>query len=325
MGKRNKTLALGLAASSVGFLGAAEIVQRDRAGASSELLSAANGTLSADEAVVDREIAWDLPSERNERVDFWLEFLSGQNYDNTRQWLERVGTYGPMIHEQLAERDMPRDLLYLAMIESGLSPHAYSHAHASGLWQFIAETGQRYGLEVSEYVDERNDPVKATGAALDYLEDLNARFEGSWFLAAASYNTGENRVERILNERAGGVKGDDAKFWEIAEYLPKETRNYVPLMIAMGHIQKDPEQFGFYGIQEQEPLAYDEVTVPGGTTLERVADASGVSLEVVKDLNAHLVKGMTPPDRSMQVRIPEGTTRTFASNFGPERNPQLAE
>src|SRR5690606_30020651 len=131
------------------------------------------------------------------------------------------------------------DLLYLALIESGLSPKAYSHAAASGLWQFISETGQRYGLEVSRDVDERRDPIQSTSAALDYLQDLYGRF-GSWYLAAAAYNTGENRVERILRERAGGAKGDDALFWTIAPYLPRETRDYVPLMLAAAHIGKEP-------------------------------------------------------------------------------------
>src|SRR5690606_12775103 len=135
--------------------------------------------------------------------------------------------------------------------------------HAAGLWQFISETGRRYGLEVSPYVDERRDPIAATDAALAYLSDLYERF-GSWYLAAAAYNSGENRVERVLRQRAGGQKGDDALFWKIDAYLPRETRDYVPLMLAAGHIGKDPNQYGFFGLEHQAPLAYDEVEVPGG-------------------------------------------------------------
>lgn len=316
MRNRKEAIALGLAATSVGLLGAADALNRHAPDERGEGLKTGSGSHSADEMTAESVVTWDLPSDRNERVDFWIEFLSGRNYEKTRLWLERVGTYGPMIQEQLAERGMPQDLLYLAMIESGLSPSAYSHAHASGMWQFIRETGERYGLSVDEYVDERNDPVKATGAALTYLTELAERFEGSWFLAAASYNTGENRVERILNERAGGVKGDDALFWKIAPHLPRETRDYVPLMIAMGHIAKQPETYGFYNVQPREPLAYDEVSVPGGTRLGAVAAAAGADVELIEELNARFTRKITPPGRSSTVRIPAGATRRFAANFG---------
>lgn len=248
---------------------------------------------------------WDLPVERNERVDFWIDFLRTEKNEETREWLERLGYYGPMIEEKLRERGMPEDLVFLAMAESGFDPEAYSVADASGLWQFIAETGERYGLEVSEYVDERNDPVKATDAALDYLQDLYDRF-GSWYLAAAAYNTGENRVERILNERAGGQKGDEALYWQIGEYLPRETRDYVPLMLAVGHIAKDPAAFGFTNLRYQPPMSYTEVRVPGGTTLEEIAEREGVDSRALRRLNPHLTQGITPPDREWDVRIPTG-------------------
>lgn len=315
MDDRKKTIALGIAATSAGFLGAAQAAMQPPAApglADAQGVDAAS--FSADEAVLEKRTSWDLPAVRNERVDFWIDFLSGKNYDHTRLWLERAGRYGPMIQEKLAERGMPQDLLYLAMIESGLDPNIRSHAAAQGMWQFIAETGQRYGLEVSRYVDERNDPEKATEAALDYLGELHERF-GSWFLAAASYNTGENRVERILNERAGGQKGDEDLFWKIAPHLPRETRDYVPLMLAMGHIAKDPEAHGFFGVEPMGRWSYEQVLVPGGTSLEDVAAAAGVDVSEVKDLNAHLVKGRTPPDRSTNVRIPSGSVERFAANF----------
>jgi membrane-bound lytic murein transglycosylase D len=219
-----------------------------------------------------------------------------------------------MIVEQLRERGMPEDLFYLAMIESGFEESAYSHAHASGIWQFISETGQRYGLEVSEYVDERNDPVKATDAALNYLQDLHDQF-GSWYLAAAAYNTGENRVERILNQQAGGERGDDDLYWAISEYIPRETRDYVPLMLAAGYIGKDPEAHGFRGLQYQDALDYEEVRVPGGTPLEMVARSAGLDPAQVEELNQHLVRGMTPPGRDWDVRVPVGQADAVLANF----------
>ncbi|HEX6589960.1 MAG TPA: lytic transglycosylase domain-containing protein [Longimicrobiales bacterium] len=258
---------------------------------------------------------WDIEVTKNEQVDFFIEFLQGKNYDKTRLWLERLGHYGPMIQQKLAERDMPQDLIWLAMIESGLDPNAYSSADAAGLWQFIEETGERYGLEVSKYVDERRNPEKATDAALTYLQELHDRF-GSWYLAAASYNTGENRVERVLNERAGGQKGNEQAFWKIAGHLPRETRDYVPVMLAMGHIGKNPEQYGFTDLQMQEPMQYDTVTVPAGTRLEKVAAAVGVDADTIYDLNPELIQQMTPPDREWEVRLPEGSSDTFSANWG---------
>ena len=154
------------------------------------------------EEAAAKEVSWDLTVTDHERVDFFVEFLMGKNHDKTRLWLERIGKYGPLIQRELRARGMPEDLLYLTMIESGFDPNAYSRAHAAGLWQFIEETGERYGLEVTRYVDERRDPVKATAAALTYLSEMHERF-GSWYLSAAGYNTGENRVGRIMREQTG--------------------------------------------------------------------------------------------------------------------------
>lgn len=263
---------------------------------------------------VSEESAWDLPVTRNDRVEKWIGFLAGGNADQTEIWLERSGKYAPFIREQLASRGMPEDLVYLAFIESGFSPKAYSRAAASGIWQFIEETGERYGLEVNQYVDERRDPIESTRAALTYLTELHDRF-GSWYLAAAAYNTGENRVARVLRERAGGRTGDDDLFWRIAPYLPRETRDYVPLMLAAGHIGKNPEEFGFDSVQYQNPLAFDTAWVPGQASLALVADAAGVEEPAIRDLNPHLVRGVTPPGRAFAVRVPKGSLISFATRF----------
>jgi membrane-bound lytic murein transglycosylase D len=264
-----------------------------------------------------KRVTWDLTVTEHDRVDFFIEYLMGKNHDKTRLWLERIGKYGPMIRKELRARGMPEDLVYLTMIESGFDPNAYSRAHAAGLWQFIEETGERYDLEVSRYVDERRDPVKSTEAALTYLQEMHGRF-GSWYLAAAGYNTGENRVGRLMRESSGSERGDDSRYWEIWDRLPRETRDYVPLMLAAGHIAKEPERYGFQGIELLAPLEFEEVVVPGGTQLDDVAVAGGVSADDVRDLNPHLVKGMTPPGRRMSVRVPLGRGTVVAANLpGP--------
>ena len=189
---------------------------------------------------------WDLPNLDHARVNSWIKTFTTNPKVKSRfaVWLERKSTYEPMISAKLAQKDMPQDLIYLAMIESGFNPKAQSPAKAGGLWQFISETGQRYGLTVNKRVDERNQPEKATDAALAYLSDLHDRF-GSWYLAAAAYNTGENRVGRIMRQVTGSEKGTDADYYRISNLLPKETREYVPMMIAAGRISKDPAKYGF--------------------------------------------------------------------------------
>jgi peptidoglycan lytic transglycosylase D len=195
---------------------------------------------------------WDLANIDHARVDSWVRIFSTSPKvrSNFAVWLERKPTYEPMISAKLTERDMPQDLIYLAMIESGFNPKAKSPAKAGGLWQFISETGQRYGLTVSKRVDERNQPAKATDAALSYLSDLHDRF-GSWYLAAAAYNTGENRVGRIMRQVTGREKGTDADYYRISNLLPKETREYVPMMIAAARISKDPGRYGFPGVMTE--------------------------------------------------------------------------
>jgi membrane-bound lytic murein transglycosylase D len=194
----------------------------------------------------DTSAGWDLSNLDNARVDSWIRTFSTvpKVKDRFAIWLDRKSTYEPMISAKLAERDMPQDLIYLAMIESGFNPKAQSPAKAGGLWQFISDTGQRYGLTVTKRVDERNQPAKATDAALSYLSDLHDRF-GSWYLAAAAYNTGENRVGRIMRQVTGSEKGTDADYYRISHLLPRETQDYVPMMIAAARISKDPVRYGF--------------------------------------------------------------------------------
>jgi membrane-bound lytic murein transglycosylase D len=182
----------------------------------------------------------------HERVDFWIERFtkSEEKREELAGYLARKPRFEKMITAKLRRRGMPEELVYLVMIESGFNPDAHSVAEAKGIWQLVPDTARRYGLKVDEKVDERLDSKKATDAALSYLAYLYNRF-GSWYLAAAAYNSGENRVARIMVEETGSERGSDADFYRIWEKLPAETRDFVPVMIAAMRIGKDPRRYGF--------------------------------------------------------------------------------
>ena len=274
---------------------------------------AAGMVREANAAVSDA--SWDIPVVRNAPVERFIGIFTGRQQDRMALYLKRSGRYEGMIRAKLRERGMPEDLLYLSMIESGFNPTARSHASAVGLWQFIEETGERYGLRVDGYVDERKHPEKSTDAALSYLGDLHDQF-GSWYLAAAAYNTGEGRVARVMKQVTGKQKGRDADFWRIRSRLPSETREYVPLMVAAALIGKEPAKYGLGGVQRWMPLEHDEVQVPAGTRLSLVAEAVGVSENELKRLNPHLVRAMTPPgNKAYAVRVPRGRTERYAASF----------
>ncbi len=249
------------------------------------------------------DVEWDLANLDHERVDYWVERFTTDKRADFSRFLERKGRYEPMIRAKLADRGMPEDLVYLAMIESGFQAKAYSPAHASGIWQFIAPTGQRYGLEINRAVDERNDPEKATDAALAYLSDLHERF-GSWYLAAASYNTGENRVGRIMKRETGSERGSDESYYRIWDHLPRETRDYIPLMIAAARISKEPARYGFDTIQPQSPPMVQVVSAAPATPLERIAKQAGTTVDELKELNPHLKLQRTRNDMTSEIRVP---------------------
>jgi len=253
---------------------------------------------------------WDIPITMNAAVERWLEYFQGDGRENFAIYLSRAGRYEPMMRAILRDAGLPEDLVYISLIESGFSPRAYSRARAVGLWQFIYSTGRLYDLNVSYWVDERRDPILATKAAAAHLRDLHAEF-GSWYLAAAAYNGGPTRVRRSIR-RTGS---DD--FWTLARrrYLRRETRNYVPKLIAAALIAKQPEHFAFFDIQEAEPMAYDIVQVPDATSLDVVADAAGFSLADVVQLNPQILRGVTPPGQSYAVRVPPGGSHLFAINY----------
>ncbi|MFL5539453.1 MAG: lytic transglycosylase domain-containing protein, partial [Longimicrobiaceae bacterium] len=197
--------------------------------------------------------------------------------------------------------------------------------NAVGLWQFMAPTARGYGLRVDGYVDERRDPEKSTDAALRYLRDLRNQL-GSWYLAAAAYNGGDGRVSRALLAETGFGRGrSDADFWRIRHRLPRETREYVPLMVAAALVGKEPEKYGLGDVARWMPVETDTVSVPGGIDLAVVARAAGVSEREVTRLNSHLVQKMTPPGKKpFPVSIPEGRAERFAAAFPALRDDALA-
>lgn len=236
-------------------------------------------------------LAHDLPIELNDRVLSAVKFFQtarGQRILETG--LRRAGRYRDMITATLREQGLPADLIYLAQAESAFQPHARSRARAVGLWQFVKFRGQEYGLQVDWWIDERRDPVKSTQAAARHLRDLYQQF-GDWYLAMAAYNCGPGCVTRA---QARG--GQD--YWDMIErrLLPRETRNYVPIILAVTLMAKEPARYGI-NVLPDPPAAYDAVPVPRAVDLRSVAEALGTDLETLREMNPHVLRGVTPPNR----------------------------
>ena len=312
MNTRNAALmATGAALITVGFsvTASSERTAEGAAETSAAVMSAATpeaaALVSTSRAGLGQE--WDLPNLDHPRIDYWVaRFDTVPDMRKKFQgFLDRGGQYAPMILERLEARGMPQDLLYLAMIESGFQPHATSHAAAVGVWQFISATGQRYGLDIDRAVDERRDPVRATEAALDYLEDLHDRF-GSWYLAAAAYNSGEGRVGRSMRAQFGRERArSEQEYYQIWDRLPKETRDYVPLMIAAARITKDPAKYGFTPLVPA-PQTWEEMTAAPATPLSEIARTYGTTVAELKALNPQFKLDRTPNNREYAVRVPVG-------------------
>ncbi len=259
----------------------------------------------------EHQVKFDVPIQMNKQVRAYLVYFSTERKAVITRYLARSSRYLPMIKEVFQEAGLPEDMAYLAMIESGFNNKAYSPAAACGMWQFIKGTGLRYGLAIDGYVDERRDPEKATRAAAQYLLDLYKQF-GSWYLAAASYNCGEGRVQRELNQ------SNHKNFWELSanQCLPTETKNYVPQMIAATIIAKNPEKFGFKNVPYLPPVKYDKVPVTETTSLTAAAVAVNVPVEEVAGLNPELLRGITPPDApSYKLNLPPHSKELFTKNI----------
>ncbi|MGE0552435.1 MAG: LysM peptidoglycan-binding domain-containing protein [Gemmatimonadales bacterium] len=276
------------------------------------------------------------------RVQYYLDYFQGPARKRVAIWLERLPRYEPMIRAELAANNLPGDLVYLALIESGYSNTAVSRARAVGMWQFMRATGKMYGLRIDSWVDERRDPIAATKAATRYLADLTGQL-GSHYLAAAAYNGGPGRVMRGLRRLGDPPAVDDAsldepldefaqgddQFFRLSStgYLRRETKDYVPKLIAAAMIAKQPEKYGFDPIPATDPFAVDSVPVTEPVSLEVVAKVSDTPLQELMAINAHFVRGITPPSSLTWVRVPVGkavaATEALAALPETERVPYV--
>jgi membrane-bound lytic murein transglycosylase D len=238
--------------------------------------------------------------EDNKQVRHYINQYRSGRRASVESWLQRAGQYLPMLIDIFRQRGLPDELVFTAMIESGFNPVAVSHAGAKGLWQFMAPTARRYGLRVDEWLDERLDPEKSTVAAARHFLDLYATF-GSWNLAKAAYNAGEQRVLSAI--RSMGTRD----FWELAsgDTLKEETRNFVPAIHAAATIAREPERFGFV-VTPQDPVQYERVNVPGATSLARLASLAGLPVEDLERLNPELTARQTPPGPPHALKVPPG-------------------
>jgi membrane-bound lytic murein transglycosylase D len=256
----------------------------------------------------------DLPVTWDHRIIRFLEFYRddprGQRL--MRSWLTRQGRYRDMIVRRLRAARLPEDLLYVAMIESSYDPLERSRVGASGLWQFMPAGGLIYGLRQTAWVDERNDPVRATEAVMSYFADLHQRF-GNWDLAMAAFNAGYGAVLRAI------AKYNTNDFWLLLDYenaLPWESSVYVPKALAAAIVGKNREAFGFGDVTPMATLSYDLVSVPTSVTLQVIARAAGAETREIEELNSQLRRGRTPPGlREFSVRIPRGRKERFAATF----------
>jgi peptidoglycan lytic transglycosylase D len=257
-------------------------------------------------------VTWDIDVETfnsHARVQYYLDFFQGRGRERMAIWLTRMPRYEAMIREHLQRENLPGDLVYLALIESGFSNTATSRAKAVGMWQFMKATGKGYGLRVDSWVDERRDPFRATDAAVRHLRDLNRRFN-SLYLAAAAYNAGSGKVSRGLRrlpDDESDAPNSDATFFRLydTKLLRRETKDYVPKLIAAALIAKQPERYGFR-MGTAEPAAYDSIIVPDMTGLDVLARLADTTVAAIRELNPQYLRLATPPGARSIVRLPAG-------------------
>lgn len=262
----------------------------------------------AQEATIAQEqpsedaVAYNVPIVLDPSVQGHIRFFNVAIRNRFEQWLIRLSHYRPLVDSIFSEFQLPSDLIYLSLVESGFNPHAYSRARAAGPWQFMKGTAKVYGLRVDSYVDERRDPVKSTVAAARYLRDLYDLF-GTWPLAMAAYNAGEGKVMRALHTAQAESFSDIAK----TRLIRRETKEYVPRFMAVTIIAKNPDRYGFPQ-NEIRPHEFEEVVVRRPIHFKAIANLTGISYQELKVLNPELRRDATPPDDAeYHLKVPVGT------------------
>ncbi len=247
-----------------------------------------------------------IPLIRTARVERHIRYFQMSKHDHFEQWLTRLNHYKPLVEKIFAQFQLPDDLVFLSLVESGFNPKAYSRARAAGPWQFMKATGKSYGLRVDDYVDERRDPIKSTVAAARYLRDLYDLF-GTWPLAMAAYNAGERKIQRALR------KAKAETFWEIAQtkFIRRETREYVPRFMAAAIIAKNPDQYGFEETSS-DIHQFEEIVVSRPLPLRAIAAATDIPYAELHRLNPELRRDVTPPgDPAYPLKVPVGSRGTI--------------
>ncbi|MBS1851306.1 MAG: transglycosylase SLT domain-containing protein [Acidobacteria bacterium] len=252
----------------------------------------------------------DLPLMMTDQVAGYINYFSNRGKGQLERALTRSGRYDQMIRRILREEGVPQDLIYLAQAESGFHPLAVSRAGARGIWQFMAARGRGYGLHRSVWIDERQDPEKATRAAARHLKDLYHQF-GDWYLAMAAYNSGPGNVQQAV-KRTGY-----ADFWELYQrnVLPKETRNYVPIILAVTIMAKNPAQYGLEDVVPDEPIAYETVTVNYPVDLRLVAQCVDVPVATLLEMNPSMLRWATPKDAKFELHLPVGSKEQYLESI----------
>ncbi len=248
-----------------------------------------------------------IPIILNARVERIIDFLQTRRKTEFQKYLNRMNRFEDLFKGILADYNLPPELFYLALIESGLNPRAYSYAYAAGPWQFIYSTGKHYDLNRTWYVDERYDPVKSTHAAAQHLSKLYKEF-GDWYLAMAAYNSGERRIWRAI--RREGTRD----FWNMRT-LPRQTRNYVPTVLAATIIATHPEEYGFH-VRPEPVWEADTVQLKKGYEFQKIASSTGISVDILRDLNPEIRKDVTPTNiDTYTLRIPKGNKERFLAQL----------
>src|SRR5437660_6110210 len=243
----------------------------------------------------------------NPLIQQYINYYQGRGRSTMEAGLRRSGRFMKIARDTFRREGVPEDITWLGQVESAWSPKARSWAAASGLWQFVSGTGTQYGLRQTAWVDERNGIEKPTAASAHYLKDLARRYNGDWLVAMAAYNTGALNVDRAIS-RAG-----EANYWKIYPYIAQETRNYVPNILAVIMIAKNPEKYGFHSVRPETPMSFETIPVSSSTSLRLVADATGTSVDAIQALNPELRRDVTPRGESYNLRVPSGTSKQLAS------------